>query len=259
MNEEIPAIILAAGKGKRLRPYTEKNPKVLIEVQGKTLLEYNLLNLIEVGVKHFIIITGYKADIVENWIQKYILSKKLESLNFKFIHQKNINGTGGAALLAEKYIKDMGFLAFFLIYGDLIVSGSVIKRLFYIYHREKPKYDIYLVGNHTVDPSAGAAIYYKDNTIINLIEKPKPTAPRTDLNNSGIYIFNTIIFDFLKNTNPSIRGEIELTEPIIRIIQKNNQKIRLIKIMKEEFWYDVGTVELLKKLNHDKSWNLKMS
>ena len=76
MNEEIPAIILAAGKGKRLRPYTEKNPKVLIEVQGKTLLEYNLLNLIEVGVKHFIIITGYKADIVENWIQKYILSKK---------------------------------------------------------------------------------------------------------------------------------------------------------------------------------------
>ena len=257
MKKKIPAVILAAGQGKRLRPYTEKVPKVLVEVHGKPLLEYVLLNLIDVGVKQFFIVTGYKADLVENWIHKRFSPKEFESLNFEYIYQEKINGTGGATLLTEQFIKNKGFNAFFLTYGDLLVSGSVIKRLFNIFKQEE--HDIYLVGNPTDDPSAGAAIYYEGNTIVDLIEKPTSSASKTDLNNSGIYIFQNTIFEFLKKTKPSIRGEIELTDPIIKILHENNQKIRLIKILEEEFWYDVGTVDSLKKINNDISWIPKMN
>lgn len=253
----IPAVILAAGQGKRLRQFTEEVPKVLVEVHGKPLLDYVLLNLIEVGVKQFFIVTGYKADLVEKWIHNRFSSKKFESLNFEFIYQEKINGTGGATLLTEQFIKKKGFNAFFLTYGDLLVSGSVIKRLFNIFQHEE--HDIFLVGNPTDDPSAGAAIYYEGNTIVDLIEKPISTAPKTDLNNSGIYIFQNTIYDFLEKTKPSIRGEIELTDPIIKILHENNQKIRLIKILEDEFWYDVGTVDSLKKLNNDEFWNSKVN
>ena len=256
MKKILPAVILTAGQGKRLKQHTEDLPKVLVKVHSKPLLEYVLMNLINVGVRQFFIVTGYKADLVENWIHTHFLSKEFESLNFEFIYQEKINGTGGATLLTEKLIKKKGFSAFFLTYGDLLVSQSVIKRLFDTYQKED--HDIFLVGNHTDDPSAGAAIYYEGNTIVNLIEKPRSTAPKTDLNNSGIYIFHNSIFEFLKKTTPSIRGEIELTDPIVRIIHENNQRIRLVKILEEEFWYDIGTVESLKKINNNFSWISKM-
>lgn len=261
--QKLPAVILAAGQGKRLRPYTDKIPKVLVMIHGKPLLDYVLSGLIQVGIRDFFIVTGYKATLVENWIQHDFLSAAYvifgnkinpitDPLTFHFIRQKEINGTGGATLLVEKSLKDLGFSSFLLTYGDLLVSKSVFLRLYHTYQQDHNPF--YLVGNPTEDPSAGAAIYYEGDTILNFIEKPNSKAPKTDLNNSGIYIFDQIIFGLLKESKPTIRGEIELTEPIIRIIKEKYFTVKLIKMHENELWCDVGTIESLDKMKKNVFW-----
>ena len=93
------------------------------------------------------------------------------------------------------------------------MSWSVYERIVDTF--QKNNLEWYLVGNPTEDASAGAAIYYHDYWIDNMIEKPPKTAPFTDLNNAGSYIFPPVIFELLENTPLSARGEIELTAPII--------------------------------------------
>ena len=265
--QNLPVVILAAGQGKRLRPYTDKIPKVLVTIQGKPLLEYVLSGLIQVGLRDFFIVTGFKATLVENWVRNIFLSTVYkifiniihpitDPLTFHFIRQNEINGTGGATLLVEKNLKIYESPAFLLTYGDLLVSKSVFLRLYNSYQQDK--HHIYLVGNPTEDPSSGAAIYYEGDTIINFIEKPNSKAPKTDLNNSGIYIFDHFIFDLLKMTKPSIRGEIELTEPIIRALNGKLCDVKLIRINEDELWCDVGTIESLETKRTNDSWLSKL-
>lgn len=270
ISQQLPAIILVAGKGTRLRPYTESIPKPLLELGGHPILEYILTNLIKVGVRYFIFITGYKEDIIRDWIQNVFCVKVFkesddlfcfkpnatnECIGVSFIHQENVNGTGGAALLAETQIKENGYNDFFLTYGDILVSRSTYQRLIDMYSKEEA--DAYIVGNPTKDPSAGAAVYYDGNKVINFIEKPGLDAPKTDLNNSGVYIFHKDLFERLKNTKPSIRGEIELTQPIIDMVHEG-RNVKVVKVQDEEFWCDVGTVEIYEQLNKDLSWKPKV-
>ncbi|MHA1820893.1 MAG: sugar phosphate nucleotidyltransferase [Promethearchaeota archaeon] len=268
---EIAAVVLAAGKGKRLLPYTKHVPKPLVKVAGRPILEYVLLGLIKAGIRHFFIVVGYKAEMIEDWVQnsfcfdlycKYEqeLNTKIGPVAFSFIKQSEINGTGGAALLAENHIKLNGYDAFLLTYGDILVSYSVYKRLI-----EESLYDsadIYLVGNPTDDPSNGAAIYYEDSYVIDLIEKPGKDAPKTDLNNAGIYIFHSSFFDKLKQLKPSKRGELEITQPISDLCAEARNKalknVKLIKMNKDEFWCDIGRKDVLERLNKNKDWLKKL-
>lgn len=270
ISQQLPAIILAAGKGTRLRPYTDSIPKPLLEIGGHPILEYILTNLIKVGIRYFVIITGYKEEIIRNWIQNVFCVKVFkesdelycfqpnagnECIGVSFIHQDTVNGTGGAALLAETHIKANGYKDFFLTYGDILVSKLAYQRLIETYLTEEA--DAYIVGNPTKDPSAGAAIYYNGNNVIDFIEKPDSNAPKTDLNNSGVYIFHKDIFERLRNTKPSIRGEIELTQPIIDMVHEV-RTVKLVKVKDDEFWCDVGTVDVYDQLNKDLSWKPKV-
>ncbi|MHA1729579.1 MAG: sugar phosphate nucleotidyltransferase [Promethearchaeota archaeon] len=270
--DTIPAVILAAGKGLRLSKYTEHTPKPLLKVDGIPILEYILINLIKVGIKHFLIVVGYKAETIETWVQEQFLAKMEEryrkyfsikgeqgvrrkrgkKVNIDFVIQTKIDGTGGAALIAEDFIIKNSYNHFLLTYGDILVNKNIYKRLMDTFRNENHDHELFLVGNSTKDPSAGAAIYYNTNKVINLIEKPKKENPKTDLNNSGIYIFKKNIFDLLKKTRSSNRGEIELTTPVIEIIH-NNGSVRLIKMTQNDFWSDVGTNEIYEKLNKYKN------
>ena len=265
---KIPAVILAAGQGKRLKPYTENLPKPLVKVGGKPILEYVLTHLIDAGIRHFFIIIGYKSEKIEQWVEEEFVrdiyctyehqyGKKLGPLGFSYIHQEDINGTGGAALLAEEHVLDNGYSAFLLAYGDILVSTSVYKRIIQEYLHDiknNTKKELYLVGNLTEDPSAGGALYYSQDRLTKFIEKPDKSAPKTDLNNAGIYIFNNDIFNRLKFTPRSVRGEIELTWPIIEMLEKENKFIKLIRMTESEFWCDVGTVKVLEDLNQNQQW-----
>lgn len=113
------AIILAGGRGKRLRPVTDYVPKPLVPIKNIPIIEWQIKYLKKFGIKEVIICTGYKADMIES----YLNVKKL-GIKIKFSIEKSPLGTGGAIKKAGKMIKEKSF---FVINGDTITNIDLRK------------------------------------------------------------------------------------------------------------------------------------
>lgn len=244
------AIILCAGFGKRMKPYTDKYQKSMILLHGKPLLEYIINGLSFSGLKNLILVVGYRKDQIIDYFQE----GDKWGIKIEYIEQQEINGTGGALLLCEESIKNDHF---FLTWGDILVSYKVYKEVIEIFQRENQDY--ILVANPINDPYKGAAVYYEKDYCTRLIEKPHVGNSDSNLNNCGIFIFSKEIFHTLKKLKPSKRGEIELTEAINYGIQYRDWQFRLIKMKKNQFRGDFGNITVYEQLNKDKSWLDKLS
>ena len=113
------AIILAGGRGKRLKPVTDYVPKPLVPIKNNPIIEWQIRYLKKFGIREVIICTGYKADMIES----YLSMKKL-GMKIKFSIEKTPLGTGGAIKKAGKWINDKSF---FVINGDTITNIDLDK------------------------------------------------------------------------------------------------------------------------------------
>ena len=113
------AIILAGGRGKRLRPITDYVPKPLVPIKNIPIIEWQLKYLKKFGIDEVIICTGYKQNMFEN----YLDSKKI-GMKIRYSIEKSPLGTGGAIKKASKMIKDKSF---FVINGDTITNIDLKK------------------------------------------------------------------------------------------------------------------------------------
>jgi len=113
------AIILAGGRGKRLRPITDYVPKPLIPIKNVPIIEWQLKYLKKFGITEAIICTGYKQEMIEG----YLVTKKL-GVKIKYSIEKSPLGTGGAIKKAGKMIKDRSF---FVLNGDTITNLDLKK------------------------------------------------------------------------------------------------------------------------------------
>ena len=103
---------------------------------------------------------------------------------------------------------------------------------------QKNNLEWFLVGNPTEDASAGAAIYYHDYWIDDMIEKPPKTAPPTDLNNAGCYIFPPEIFEALRSIKPGKGGEVWLIDAI-NLLKEQGVPVYTVEIEGAKY-YDTG-------------------
>jgi dTDP-glucose pyrophosphorylase len=240
---------LCAGFGKRLKPYTQKYQKTMIPVHGKPLLEYIINGIITTGIRDFILVVGYlKEQIIDYFQDGANLGIRVE-----YVEQKELDGTGGALLLCENYVKNDHF---FLSWGDILVSYRVYRAVCEIYRVEKE--DFVLVTNYVDDPYKGGAIYCEENYCLDVVEKPSKGKSKSNLNNCGIFIFSKDIFEVLKQVKLSERGEIELTDAIRIGIKEKNWKVRAFKMDKDEFRADFGDVEGYERFKKDASWLKKL-
>ena len=239
------AIILCAGLGKRLRPYTDTYQKSMLLIHGKPLLEYIIDGLIYSGFKNFIIVVGYqKEQIIE-----YFKDGNKWGINIEYIEQKTLNGTGGAVLVCQNIIQDSHF---FLTWGDILVPYTIYKNVVDIFKKESQNF--LLVTNYIEDPYKGGAVYSKNNFLVDIVEKPPKGKSKSNLNNCGIFIFSTEIFDVLNTLKPSERGELELIEAIIIGVNSRKWKIRIIKMEKNQFRGDFGDITVYEKFYKDSTW-----
>lgn len=239
------AVILCAGYGKRLKPYTDTFQKSMLPLHNKPLLNYILNGLIHVGFRDIILVVGYRSEQIFDYFKN---GEKL-NINLEYIEQKNLNGTGGALLECRKLIKNTHF---FLTWGDILVPYSIYKDILNLYSAEH--HDFILVANYNKDPYRGAAIYTKNKYCIDIVEKPPKGKSKSHFNNCGIFIFSNKIFDILNTLKPSNRGEIELTDAIRIGINKRKWKIRVIKMKRNQFRGDFGDKEVYEKLIKNSSW-----
>lgn len=223
-------IILAAGKGARLRPWTDDKPKPLLEMAGRPILDYILDGFVSAGVDDLSVVIGYLGGrIVDHYGNEY------GGMGIRYIEQKELLGTAKALLLAEEVLKDETFM---LGFGDVLVDLENYRALAE-FHR-KGGFEATITLNHVDDPYAGAAVYMDGGRVVKLIEKPPKGTSTTHWNNRGFFMLTPVIFKEIHNLKVSPRGEYDLPTAVNMIVERGG----LVGGMPiEGFTSDVGTKE----------------
>ena len=223
------AVVLAAGKGTRLRPLTEDKPKALVEVDGKPLIEDVFDNLIELDVDELIVVVGYKKEqIIERYDDEY------RGVPITYTHQREQKGLAHALLTAESHIDD----DFVLMLGDNVFRanlGDVLNR-----QRESRADAAFLVEEVPMDEATryGVCDTNEYGEIVEVVEKPDD--PPTNLVMTGFYTFTPKIFHACHLVQPSDRGEYELSDAVDLLIHSG----RTIDAIRMDGWrVDVGYPE----------------
>ncbi|MEM2961148.1 MAG: sugar phosphate nucleotidyltransferase [Candidatus Bathyarchaeia archaeon] len=222
------AVVLAAGEGQRLRPLTLTRPKHMIPVGGKPILEHLLNILKEVGIKEVLIIVNYKADAIKGYFGDGIKF----GVKIDYILQREVRGTADAIATTEEHIKE-DFLA---VNGDLFLSVNAIKSVIETHKKEEPA--VTLAAVKVENPAYYGALKTVGNNLVDILEKPSRELSMDIRVNAGIYMFSKEIFNFIKCTEPSERGEIEITDSI-RLLIKDGGRAVVANIPDEE-WIDIG-------------------
>ncbi len=177
------AVILAAGKGIRLLPYTKKYPKSLFKIKNKPIIEYIIKMLSEQKIKDVYIIVNYKKEKIIEFIENI---KNKYHINPKFIYQKKLGGTAHALTYLPKNISNP-FIVLLgdIIYGNFPKISSLKPTIFY-----KRSRDIFQKGIIETDKNKVNTIYYN-----------KDVKEGEKLIDIGFYIFPRTVIDYCKFYN----------------------------------------------------------
>lgn len=248
-------VIPAAGLGTRFLPITKAQPKEMLPVVDKPVIQYVVEEAVKSGIDDIIIITGRNKRAIEDHFDRCIeLEDKLSSSqdltshayvditdipNIHYIRQREPKGLGDAILLTEKHCNDEPFV---VLLGDTITIApegepTCTSQMIQTYNKYKksiiaiepvPEYKIPDYG--IID---GREIERNLYLIDDIIEKPPVNEAPSNLGAIGCYLFTPDIFSMLKETKPGRGGEVQLTDAI----RKQKGSIGLVTNCKR---YDIG-------------------
>src|SRR6266436_2108206 len=230
------AVVLAAGRGTRMRELTAEVPKPMIDVRGKPVLQHIIEGLRDGGIRELLIVVGYHADAVQNFFG----DGSHHNVTIQYASQTVQDGTGRVVDLARGFV---GGCPFILSYGDILVDPANYNRVV-----DLPNdVEAILTVTRGEDVSKGGAVFVNDEMeLVDLREKPRPGEPTSPWYNAGLYAFRPSIFDFTAKLKPSPRGEYELTDAI-RDLAHSAKKVKALELTGE--WADVRDPEILARLN----------
>lgn len=236
MSRITKAVLLAAGRGTRMRDLTADLPKPMIKVRGKPVLLHIVEGLHATGIKDFLIIVGYHADAVRD----YFGDGTCFGLQIKYATQVVQDGTGRVIELARDFVAQSPFI---LSYGDILVDPPNYNSLV-----ELPD-DVETIVSvkQNEDVSKGGAVFVNEQMgVTDIREKPKPGEATSPWYNAGVYAFRPSIFEWTAKLQPSPRGEYELTDAV-RALAQSGKKVKAFELSGE--WADVRDPEILARLN----------
>lgn len=229
------AVILAAGKGTRMKELTDEIPKPMLEVRGKPILLHIVEGLKAAGVTDFCIIVGYRAEVVRGFFGD---GSKF-GVRVSYATQVVQDGTGRVVELAKDFA---GSDPFVLSYGDILINPANYARLTDIGDAE----GIVTVKHNEGEMAKGGCVVVNERfELTDLIEKPAGPAP-SPWYNAGVYAFCPSIFDFTARLKLSPRGEYELTDAI-RDLARSGKTVRVLELSGD--WADVRDPGVLADLN----------
>ncbi|MFW9895141.1 MAG: sugar phosphate nucleotidyltransferase [Candidatus Thorarchaeota archaeon] len=245
-------IILAAGYATRLKPLSNRIPKPLIDINGKTLISRIILNFKEAGFTKFCVITGYKKELIENEVFKH------DDLQISVIDQDKPTGMADAIVLALDYIleKEENITNFFISAADIIFSKEVIIKMYNLYTHSK--FVLSLMKSNDSEIAKGHGnVKISENSdltkdmdekiglkITDIIEKPKAHQILSYYYSLPLYLVNYEIRSSMNQIGISERGEKEFQDAIRKSLS-NGMEIRGIRIIEPELTTDnVGSYHL---------------
>jgi len=230
------AVLLAAGRGTRMRELTQELPKPMLQVRGKPVLQHIIEGLRDAGLRDFLIIVGWHAKVVSNFFGD---GSKF-GVRIEYVTQVVQDGTGKVVELAREFA---GSDPFILSYGDILVWPENYSRICAALSDTEAVVSV----RRSEDVSQGGAVFVNENfELIDLREKPKPGEPTSPWYNAGIYALRSGIFDHIAKLERSPRGEFELTDAIRNLALAGN-KVQALELSGD--WADVRDPEILAQLN----------
>jgi dTDP-glucose pyrophosphorylase len=230
------AVLLAAGRGTRMRELTADLPKPMINVRGKPILLHIIEGLQTAKIKNFLIIVGYHSDAV----REYFGDGTCFGLRINYATQIVQDGTGRVVDLARDFAGNSPFV---LGYGDILIDPDNYKKIVDLPDTAEAIISV----KRGEDISKGGAVFLNEQfELIDLREKSQPGELTSQWYNAGLYAFRPSIFEFTTRLKPSPRGEYELTDAI-RDLALSGKKVKALELTGE--WADVRDPEILARLN----------
>lgn len=228
------AVILAAGRGTRMKELTDELPKPMVEVKGTPILESIVRGLVANGISDILIVIGYRKEVITD----YFGDGSKFGCAIQYIEQIVQDGTGRVVELAKDFA---GQNPFILSYGDILVPAESYAPLV-----DFTGVDGKLTVKIDEDVRKGGAVFVENGMVTDLIEKPEEGQPTSSYYNAGIYAFSPVIFKYTAKLELSPRGEYELTDAIAAQV-KDGLRVAAVELQGE--WADVRDPEVLKELN----------
>ena len=220
-------IILHGGHGTRLRPLTHTGPKQLLPIANKPMSQYCVESLNDAGITEIAIIIG---GVGSDKVKEFYGDGGNFGVKFTYFQQDYPKGISHAINLCKEFVGNEKFVVFL---GDNIIQKSIKE---YVNEFKKSDSTASLLLCEVSNPSSFGIAELNDNEIVKIVEKPKE--PKSNLAVTGIYFLTPLIFEIIKNLKPSWRNELEITDALDQMLEKN---YKIIYHMITDYWKDTGT------------------
>ncbi len=244
-------VIAAAGEGTRMLHLTTNKSKHLIRVKKRPFLAYLLDNIFLAGYRELILVVGYKEELIEEFLEEYkppLKSLRLNQYKIIVVSQYDIlgpkekkYGTACPLICVKDIVKKSPFV---YLCGDNLYSVRDLKAM-----NKNGKYS-YVAGIYRKNPEKYGVFIEENGLLKKILEKPKKYVG--NIVNTGLYKFNSDIFQKIKMIRKSPRGEYEITDAISLLAKEKKVKIQRIR----DFWLDFGNpADIIKVSYFLKSFN----
>lgn len=219
MNKVSTAIVLCAGRGKRLQPYTDTTPKPLLAVSGKPTLDFILDSLKRAGIENVVLVTNHLAEQVESYslTQKYFPAERISC-----VKQQNLAGTADAAMSALSAKPEWFLQPFILTASDYLVPPSFYKSLVSVYESSGKAIAISVKRLPEQELAMRSSVRFDSHgDVLEVVEKPAAGNAPSQLSANLVFILPTDIVDAIGRVRPSVRGEKEIQSAINEYLAKH--------------------------------------
>jgi len=227
-------VILAGGFGTRLRPLTINIPKPMVPIANKPIL-YHIIKLLKKnGIKDLIIILYHQPELIKD----YFKDGEKFGVNIKYIISDEDLGTCGATALAKEYLKD----DFLVISGDILTDFNLSEII--NFHLKKKSIATITLTRVSNPLQYGIVITTEDGKIVRFLEKPSWGEVFSDTINTGIYILNPKIFNFIPE-----KKEFDFSKNLFPLLLK--KELPIFGYISSGYWKDIGNVKEYKIAHED--------
>jgi len=221
------AVLLAAGKGIRLRPYTDRTPKPLLAYEGKPTLAWILESLQKAGISRAVIVTHHLEHQIRNYVAD---SVNLWGIDIHCVHQADLGGTAQAVAVALSEKPDW-FDGYFLVSAtDYIATPDFYSALTAFHHSHNGKMSISLKQLAIEELSSRSSVRFRGEfEISEVVEKPAAGQAPSEYSANLVYIFPPSIVSLFASVKPSARGEREVPSAVNQWLSENGRARGLLQ------------------------------
>ncbi|MBN3038320.1 MAG: NTP transferase domain-containing protein [Candidatus Omnitrophica bacterium] len=233
---KLRGVVLAGGLGKRLAPLTKITNKHLLPVYNLPMVYYPIQILVEAGIRDILIVTG--GNNAGDFLRLLGNGHAFGLKHLDYTYQEGEGGIAAALGLAEEFAEGQKIV---VILGDNVIERSIKT---YVQKFSKQRKGARILVKDVKDPERFGVVSFKGNKIKAIREKPK--RPESSYVVTGIYMYDSKVFDIIKTLKPSGRGELEITDVNNAYLKKNQLYYDIL----DGWWTDAGTFESLLRANN---------